>query len=156
MFNISVIAVMMLIIISAFFFWEKNCGLFESRIFTFSMCFAISIDLGTRFSKGFCIPEEGRDPVLIRSLSGKEKIPTFVGIDEGRIIFGEEASSMLTNHPENVVANLISYVGRKFDEDLKNSSSAKMIKGEDNSIFFEISGQNYSVTECLAYFIDGY
>ena len=100
------------------------------------MCFAISIDLGAKFSKGFCIPKEGDSPILIKSLSGKEKIPTLVGIDEGQIIFGDEAGSILTSKPEKIVSNLISYVGRKYDKNLENSSSAKMIRGENDLIFF--------------------
>jgi len=113
----------------------------------------IGIDLGTTNS---CIAVmEGGEPVVIPNAEGARTTPSIVAINKnGERLVGEVAKRQAITNPENTVASIKRFMGRKFDDPEvdrdKRLMPYKVVRSSNGDAWVEVQGKQYSPPEISA------
>lgn len=111
----------------------------------------IGIDLGTTNS---CVAVmEGNEPVVIANDEGRRTTPSVVGfLKNGERKVGDPAKRQAITNPQNTIASIKRFMGRKFDEVTGEIShcSYKVVKGDNNTVRVDIDGRLYTPQEISA------
>lgn len=111
----------------------------------------IGIDLGTTNS---CVAVmEGNEPVVIPNDEGKRTTPSVVAfMDSGERKIGDPAKRQAITNPLRTIASIKRFMGRRFAEVQGESSKSayKVVKGDNDTVRVDISGQLYSPQELSA------
>ncbi|GAC1356638.1 MAG: molecular chaperone DnaK [Ktedonobacteraceae bacterium] len=113
----------------------------------------IGIDLGTTNS---CVAVmEGGEPVVIPNAEGARTTPSIVAINKnGERLVGEVAKRQAITNPENTVASIKRFMGRKFDDPEvdrdKRLMPYKVVRASNGDAWVEVQGKQYSPPEISA------
>lgn len=111
----------------------------------------IGIDLGTTNS---CVSVmEGNEPVVIANDEGRRTTPSVVGfLKNGERKVGDPAKRQAITNPQNTIASVKRFMGRKFDEvnEEKSHWSYNIVKGDNNTVRVDIEGRQYTPQEISA------
>ena len=113
----------------------------------------IGIDLGTTNS---CVAVmEGGEPVVIPNAEGARTTPSIVAINKnGERLVGEVAKRQAITNPENTVASIKRFMGRKFDDPEvdrdKRLMPYKVVRSNNGDAWVEVQGKQYSPPEISA------
>lgn len=111
----------------------------------------IGIDLGTTNS---CVSVmEGNEPVVIANEEGRRTTPSVIGfLKNGERKVGDPAKRQAITNPQNTIASVKRFMGRKFDEVTEEIShwSYKVAKGDNNTVRVDIDGRLYTPQEISA------
>src|SRR6202051_303348 len=113
----------------------------------------IGIDLGNTNS---CIAVmEGGEPVVIPNAEGARTTPSIVAINKnGERLVGEVAKRQAITNPENTVASIKRFMGRKFDDPEvdrdKRLMPYKVVRSSNGDAWVEVQGKQYSPPEISA------
>ncbi|MFM7672706.1 MAG: molecular chaperone DnaK [Bacteroidota bacterium] len=111
----------------------------------------IGIDLGTTNS---CVSVmEGNEPVVIANDEGRRTTPSVVAfLKNGERKVGDPAKRQAITNPQNTIASVKRFMGRRFDEVTEEIShwSYKVAKGDNNTIRIDIDGRLYTPQEISA------
>ena len=113
----------------------------------------IGIDLGTTNS---CVAVmEGGEPVVIPNAEGARTTPSIVAINKnGERLVGEVAKRQAITNPENTVASIKRFMGRKFDDPEvdrdKRLMPYKVVRSSNGDAWVEVQGKQYSPPEISA------
>jgi len=113
----------------------------------------IGIDLGTTNS---CVAVmEGGEPVVIPNAEGARTTPSIVAINKnGERLVGEVAKRQAITNPENTVASIKRFMGRKFDDTEvdrdKRLMPYKVVRSSNGDAWVEVQGKQYSPPEISA------
>ena len=111
----------------------------------------IGIDLGTTNSVVSVM--EGGQPVVIPNQEGGRTTPSVVGFAKsGERLVGNVAKRQAVTNAENTVYSIKRFMGRRFDEVAQEMKLVpyKVVKGDGDSVWVEISGKKYSPPEISA------
>ena len=111
----------------------------------------IGIDLGTTNSVVSVM--EGGQPVVIPNQEGGRTTPSVVGFAKsGERLVGNVAKRQAVTNAENTVYSIKRFMGRRFDEVSEEMKLMpyKVVKGDGDSVWVEISGKKYSPPEISA------
>jgi molecular chaperone DnaK len=111
----------------------------------------IGIDLGTTNSVVSVM--EGGQPVVIPNQEGGRTTPSVVGFAKsGERLVGNVAKRQAVTNAENTVYSIKRFMGRRFDEvsDEMKLMPYKVVKGDNDSVWVDISGKKYSPPEISA------
>lgn len=111
----------------------------------------IGIDLGTTNS---CVAVmEGNEPVVIQNDEGRRTTPSVIGfLQNGERKIGDPAKRQAITNPQNTIASIKRFMGRRFDEigaELKYVAY-NVTKGENNTVRVDINGRHYTPQEISA------
>jgi molecular chaperone DnaK len=116
------------------------------------MAKAVGIDLGTTYSVVAAVMEGGKAEV-IPNAEGQRTTPSVVAFTEdGQRLVGQVAKRQAILNPEATVYSAKRFIGRKWgevDEEAK-IVSYKVVKGQNDSVRFEIRGKQYAPEEISA------
>lgn len=111
----------------------------------------IGIDLGTTNS---CVAVmEGNEPVVIPNEEGRRTTPSVVAfLKNGERKVGDPAKRQAITNPQNTIASVKRFMGRRFDEVQEEIShwSYKVVKGDNNTVRIDIDGRLYTPQEISA------
>lgn len=111
----------------------------------------IGIDLGTTNS---CVSVmEGGEPVVIANDEGRRTTPSIVAfLKNGERKVGDPAKRQAITNPQNTIASVKRFMGRRFDEVTEEIShwSYKVVKGDNNTVRIDIDGRLYTPQEISA------
>ncbi len=111
----------------------------------------IGIDLGTTNS---CVSVmEGNEPVVIANEEGRRTTPSIVGfLKNGERKVGDAAKRQAITNPQNTIASVKRFMGRRFDEVTEEIShwGYKVVKGDNNTVRVDIDGRLYTPQEISA------
>ncbi|MFT4024247.1 MAG: molecular chaperone DnaK [Flavihumibacter sp.] len=111
----------------------------------------IGIDLGTTNS---CVSVmEGNEPVVIANDEGRRTTPSVVAfLKNGERKVGDPAKRQAITNPQNTIASVKRFMGRRFDEVTEEIShwSYKVVKGDNNTVRIDIDGRLYTPQEISA------
>jgi len=111
----------------------------------------IGIDLGTTNS---CVSVmEGNEPVVIANEEGRRTTPSIVGfLKNGERKVGDAAKRQAITNPQNTIASVKRFMGRRFDEVTEEIShwSYKVAQGDNNTVRVDIDGRLYTPQEISA------
>ena len=111
----------------------------------------IGIDLGTTNS---CVSVmEGNEPVVIANDEGRRTTPSVVAfLKNGERKVGDPAKRQAITNPQNTIASVKRFMGRRFDEVTEEIShwSYKVTKGDNNTVRIDIDGRLYTPQEISA------
>ena len=111
----------------------------------------IGIDLGTTNS---CVSVmEGNEPVVIANEEGRRTTPSVVGfLKNGERKVGDPAKRQAITNPQNTIASVKRFMGRRFDEVSEEIThwSYKVVKGDNNTVRVDIDGRLYTPQEISA------
>jgi len=111
----------------------------------------IGIDLGTTNS---CVSVmEGNEPVVIANDEGRRTTPSVVGfLKNGERKVGDPAKRQAITNPQNTIASVKRFMGRRFDEVGEEIThwSYKVAKGDNNTVRIDIDGRLYTPQEISA------
>lgn len=111
----------------------------------------IGIDLGTTNS---CVSVmEGNEPVVIANDEGRRTTPSVVAfLKNGERKVGDPAKRQAITNPQNTIASVKRFMGRRFDEVTEEIShwSYKVAQGDNNTIRIDIDGRLYTPQEISA------
>ena len=111
----------------------------------------IGIDLGTTNS---CVSVmEGNEPVVIANEEGRRTTPSIVAfLKNGERKVGDAAKRQAITNPQNTIASVKRFMGRRFDEVTEEIShwSYKVAKGDNNTVRVDIDGRLYTPQEISA------
>ncbi|GMV77657.1 MAG: chaperone protein DnaK [Chitinophagaceae bacterium] len=111
----------------------------------------IGIDLGTTNS---CVSVmEGNEPVVIQNEEGRRTTPSVVGfLKNGERKVGDPAKRQAITNPQNTIASVKRFMGRRFDEVSEEIThwSYKVVKGDNNTVRVDIDGRLYTPQEISA------
>ncbi|HRG82870.1 MAG TPA: molecular chaperone DnaK [Chitinophagaceae bacterium] len=111
----------------------------------------IGIDLGTTNS---CVSVmEGNEPVVIANDEGRRTTPSVVAfLKNGERKVGDPAKRQAITNPQNTIASVKRFMGRRFDEVTEEIShwSYKVAKGDNNTVRIDIDGRLYTPQEISA------
>ncbi|HMT75131.1 MAG TPA: molecular chaperone DnaK, partial [Chitinophagaceae bacterium] len=111
----------------------------------------IGIDLGTTNS---CVSVmEGNEPVVIANDEGRRTTPSIVAfLKNGERKVGDPAKRQAITNPQNTIASVKRFMGRRFDEVTEEIShwSYKVVKGDNNTVRIDIDGRLYTPQEISA------
>ncbi len=111
----------------------------------------IGIDLGTTNS---CVSVmEGNEPVVIANEEGRRTTPSIVAfLKNGERKVGDPAKRQAITNPQNTIASVKRFMGRRFDEVTEELSycSYKVAKGDNNTVRVDIDGRLYTPQEISA------
>jgi molecular chaperone DnaK len=111
----------------------------------------IGIDLGTTNS---CVSVmEGNEPVVIANEEGRRTTPSIVAfLKNGERKVGDAAKRQAITNPQNTIASVKRFMGRRFDEVTEEIShwSYKVVKGDNNTVRVDIDGRLYTPQEISA------
>jgi len=105
----------------------------------------VGIDLGTTNSLVGIM--EGGKPKIIPNLMGNLITPSVVRIlEDGKYIVGENAAKALISDPQNAIAGIKRFIGRRYNEviDLIPTVPFKVVLGRNNLAMVNVHGVNYS------------
>ena len=111
----------------------------------------IGIDLGTTNSVVSVM--EGGQPVVIPNQEGGRTTPSVVGFAKsGERLVGNVAKRQAVTNAENTVYSIKRFMGRRFDEVSQEMKLVpyKVVKGDSDSVWVDISGKRYSPPEISA------
>jgi len=111
----------------------------------------IGIDLGT--TNSVVSDMEGGQPVVIPNQEGGRTTPSVVGFAKsGERLVGNVAKRQAVTNAENTVYSIKRFMGRRFDEVSEEMKLMpyKVVKGDGDSVWVEISGKKYSPPEISA------
>jgi molecular chaperone DnaK len=111
----------------------------------------IGIDLGTTNSVVSVM--EGGQPVVIPNQEGGRTTPSVVGFAKsGERLVGNVAKRQAVTNAENTVYSIKRFMGRRFDEVSQEMKLMpyKVVKGDGDSVWVDISGKKYSPPEISA------
>jgi molecular chaperone DnaK len=111
----------------------------------------IGIDLGTTNSVVSVM--EGGQPVVIPNQEGGRTTPSVVGFAKnGERLVGNVAKRQAVTNAENTVYSIKRFMGRRFDEVAQEMKLMpyKVVKGDGDSVWVDISGKKYSPPEISA------
>jgi molecular chaperone DnaK len=111
----------------------------------------IGIDLGTTNSVVSVM--EGGQPVVIPNQEGGRTTPSVVGFAKsGERLVGQVAKRQAVTNAENTVYSIKRFMGRRFDEVSQEMKLVpyKVVKGDGDSVWVDISGKKYSPPEISA------
>jgi molecular chaperone DnaK (HSP70) len=113
----------------------------------------LSIDLGLYCTKVF-VAKDSKS--VINRVKGQvsDYIPTQIGFEDGKRVFGSFAERLAKTKPENVITNILYFVGRFYDENLQKYTKVRIEKLENQRFAFQIKTvkgvyHHYTVEECL-------
>ncbi|HNC39125.1 MAG TPA: molecular chaperone DnaK [Chitinophagaceae bacterium] len=111
----------------------------------------MGIDLGTMNS---CVSVmEGNEPVVIANDEGRRTTPSVVGfLKNGERKVGDPAKRQAITNPQNTIASVKRFMGRRFDEVGEEIThwSYKVVKGDNNTVRIDIDGRLYTPQEISA------
>lgn len=111
----------------------------------------IGIDLGTTNS---CVAVmEGNQPTVIQNSEGKRTTPSAIAfMEDGEIKVGDPAKRQAIINPEQTVASIKRFMGRKYDEvtDEIDSVSYPIEKGRNDTVRVKIGDKQYTPQELSA------
>ncbi len=111
----------------------------------------IGIDLGTTNS---CVAVmEGNEPVVIANDEGRRTTPSVVAfLKNGERKVGDPAKRQAITNPQNTIASVKRFMGRRFDEVGEEIThwSYKVAKGDNNTVRIDIDGRLYTPQEISA------
>ena len=111
----------------------------------------IGIDLGTTNS---CVSVmEGNEPVVIANEEGRRTTPSIVGfLKNGERKVGDAAKRQAITNPQNTIASVKRFMGRRFDEVTEEIThwGYKVVKGDNNTVRVDIDGRLYTPQEISA------
>lgn len=111
----------------------------------------IGIDLGTTNS---CVSVmEGNEPVVIANDEGRRTTPSIVAfLKNGERKVGDPAKRQAITNPQNTIASVKRFMGRRFDEVGEEIThwSYKVAKGDNNTVRIDIDGRMYTPQEISA------
>lgn len=111
----------------------------------------IGIDLGTTNS---CVSVmEGNEPVVIANDEGRRTTPSIVAfLKNGERKVGDPAKRQAITNPQNTIASVKRFMGRRFDEVGEEIThwSYKVAKGDNNTVRIDIDGRLYTPQEISA------
>ena len=111
----------------------------------------IGIDLGTTNS---CVAVmEGNEPVVIANSEGRRTTPSIVAFtDNGERKVGDPAKRQAITNPKNTVFSIKRFMGETFDQVQVETKRVpyKVIRGENNTPWVDISGKLYTPQEISA------
>ena len=111
----------------------------------------IGIDLGTTNS---CVAVmEGSEPVVIANDEGRRTTPSVVAfLKNGERKVGDPAKRQAITNPQNTIASVKRFMGRRYDEVTEEIShwSYKVVKGDNNTVRIDIDGRLYTPQEISA------
>lgn len=111
----------------------------------------IGIDLGTTNS---CVSVmEGNEPVVIANDEGRRTTPSIIGfLKNGERKVGDAAKRQAITNPQNTIASVKRFMGRRFDEVTEEIThwSYKVVKGDNNTVRVDIDGRLYTPQEISA------
>lgn len=111
----------------------------------------IGIDLGTTNS---CVSVmEGNESVVIANDEGRRTTPSVVAfLKSGERKVGDPAKRQAITNPQNTIASVKRFMGRRFDEVTEEIShwSYKIVKGDNNTVRVDIDGRMYTPQEISA------
>ncbi|MBM3159004.1 MAG: molecular chaperone DnaK [Bacteroidota bacterium] len=111
----------------------------------------IGIDLGTTNS---CVSVmEGNEPVVIANDEGRRTTPSIVAfLKNGERKVGDPAKRQAITNPQNTIASVKRFMGRRFDEVGEEIThwSYKVAKGDNNTVRIDIEGRLYTPQEISA------
>ncbi len=111
----------------------------------------VGIDLGTTNSVVAVI--EGGNPEVIANAEGNRTTPSVVGFtDDDQRLVGQIAKRQAVVNPEGTVYSAKRFVGRRWGEVDEESKivSYKVVKGDNESVRFEVKGKKYAPEEISA------
>ena len=118
---------------------------------------ALGIDFGTAYSKVAVL--DGDEVVLIEdrrsTSSSRAAIPSVVALSsDGRVLVGDAARQLLAVSPERVISSVKRVMGLSYSDPLANgllgSLACETVDGPNDSILFDIDGQQLTVPEVAA------
>jgi molecular chaperone DnaK len=111
----------------------------------------IGIDLGTTNS---CVAVmEGSEPVVIANDEGRRTTPSIVAfLKNGERKVGDPAKRQAITNPQNTIASVKRFMGRRFDEVTEEKShwGYKVTQGDNNTVRVDIDGRLYTPQEISA------
>jgi molecular chaperone DnaK len=111
----------------------------------------IGIDLGTTNS---CVSVmEGNEPVVIANDEGRRTTPSIVAfLKNGERKVGDPAKRQAITNPQNTIASVKRFMGRRFDEvnEEKSHWGYKVTQGDNNTVRVDIDGRLYTPQEISA------
>lgn len=111
----------------------------------------IGIDLGTTNS---CVSVmEGNKPVVIPNNEGRRTTPSIVAfLDKGEIKVGDPAKRQAIINPQNTIASIKRFMGRKYNEVNEEMKivSYELVKGDNNTVRVKINDKIYTPQELSA------
>jgi molecular chaperone DnaK len=98
---------------------------------------------------------EGGEPVVIPNAEGARTTPSIVAINKnGERLVGEVAKRQAITNPENTVASIKRFMGRKFDDPEvdrdKRLMPYKVVRSSNGDAWVEVQGKQYSPPEISA------
>jgi molecular chaperone DnaK len=111
----------------------------------------IGIDLGTTNS---CVSVmEGNEPIVIANDEGRRTTPSILAfLKNGERKVGDPAKRQAITNPQNTIASVKRFMGRRFDEVGEEIThwSYKVAKGDNNTVRIDIDGRLYTPQEISA------
>jgi len=111
----------------------------------------IGIDLGTTNS---CVAVmEGNQPTVIQNSEGKRTTPSAIAfMEDGEIKVGDPAKRQAIINPEQTIASIKRFMGRKYDEVSSeiDSASYHVEKGRNETVRIKIGDKQYTPQELSA------
>jgi len=96
---------------------------------------------------------EGNEPVVIANDEGRRTTPSVVAfLKNGERKVGDPAKRQAITNPQNTIASVKRFMGRRFDEVTEEIShwSYKVAKGDNNTVRIDIDGRLYTPQEISA------
>jgi len=96
---------------------------------------------------------EGNEPVVIANEEGRRTTPSIVGfLKNGERKVGDAAKRQAITNPQNTIASVKRFMGRRFDEVTEEIShwSYKVAQGDNNTVRVDIDGRLYTPQEISA------
>jgi molecular chaperone DnaK len=111
----------------------------------------IGIDLGT--TNSVVAVMEGGEPTVIVNQEGARTTPSVVAFaKDGERLVGQVAKRQAVTNPENTIASIKRFMGRKYDEVSEEIRRVpyKVVRAENGDAWVEIRGKRYSPPEISA------
>jgi molecular chaperone DnaK len=100
-----------------------------------------------------CFCNGGNEPVVIANDEGRRTTPSVVGfLKNGERKVGDPAKRQAITNPQNTIASVKRFMGRRFDEVGEEIThwSYKVVKGDNNTVRIDIDGRLYTPQEISA------
>ena len=111
----------------------------------------IGIDLGT--TNSVVAVMEGSEPVVIPNEEGRRTTPSIVAfLDNGERKVGDPAKRQAITNPTRTIASIKRFMGNRYSEVgvEKDRVSYKVVKGDNDTVRFEIDDRKYTAQEISA------
>src|ERR1700731_676384 len=113
---------------------------------------AVGIDLGTTNSVVAAVMEGGQAEVIPNAEGGRTTPSVVAFTDDGQRLVGQVAKRQAILNPEATIYSAKRFIGRKWGEVDEESKivSYKVVKGQNDTVRFEIRGKQYAPEEISA------